>query len=135
MSQRFSQYLFLLINALILLTSQLLLKQGVKKSGAISLTNWMQFLEVIGKVLTTPLLLIGVCLGGVSTLLWIVVLSRFELSQAALLMTGTYYVLILLASALILGESVTAWRWLGAILMIIGMAFVFNSSPDAWIKK
>lgn len=124
MSQSLSQHLLLLVNALILLTSQLLLKQGLKQGGAITLTDGTQLLAIVLKVLTTPLLMLGICLGALSTLLWLVILSRFELSHAALLMTGTYYVLVLLASALFLGESVTVWRWLGALLMIIGMALV-----------
>lgn len=135
MSQSLSQHLLLLVNALILLTSQLLLKQGLKQGGAIALTDWTQLLAVVVKVLTTPLLLAGVCLGWLSTLLWLVVLSRLELSHATLLMNGTYYVLVLLASALILGERVTAWRWLGALLMIIGMALVSVANPDFSIKK
>jgi multidrug transporter EmrE-like cation transporter len=123
-SRSLLQHLLLLANALILLASQLLLKQGLKRSGALSLTNLADLQHLIKQVLTTPMLCGGISLGMTSTILWLVILSRFELSYAMPLLNGIYYILILLASAVILGEHVTAWRWAGVALMIAGIALI-----------
>src|SRR4030095_3433426 len=81
-SRSLPQHLLLLANAALLVASQLLLKTGLKKGGGISLTSLAPLGGLIHQILTTPALIGGVCLGGASTLLWILVLSRFELSYA-----------------------------------------------------
>lgn len=124
MTRSLPQHLLVLANASLLVASQLLLKTGLKQGGAISLTSFAHLRGFLHQILTTPALLGGICLGGASTLLWIVVLSRFELSYAMPLLNGVYYLLILLASVLVLGEMVTPVRWVGAALMVLGIALI-----------
>jgi uncharacterized membrane protein len=115
------------VAALFLLASQLLIKQGVRASGPLSVTNLSQFGEVVYRVLTTPMLLFGYALSGVSALIWLLVLSRFELSYAAPIFSAIYYVFLLLASAIVLREEVLPMRWIGAVIIVIGIGLVTQS--------
>src|SRR5688572_26943726 len=117
MSQSVGQYVLLLVTALLLLASQLLLKQGATSSGPLSLTSLAQLGSLIQQILTSPTLLLGYGLSGVTALMWLVVLSRLDLSYAVPLFTAIYYVLLLVTSALVLREAITPWRWGGALLI------------------
>jgi multidrug transporter EmrE-like cation transporter len=110
-----------------LVVSQLLLKQGVRTAGPLSITNVQQFLEVIWHILTTPWLLGGYSLSAVTALLWLLLLSRLELSYAVPLLSGIYYVLALIAGFLVFQEVVSLSRWLGVFLIIAGIFLVARS--------
>src|SRR5438132_7255751 len=115
------QYALLLFIAAGLLASQLLLKQGVSREGMLSLTSLAEFSHLIRHLLTTPSLLLGYGISGVTALLWLVILSRMELSYAAPMLTAIYSVLLLATSALVLHEAVTPLRWIGVLLVIVGI--------------
>jgi drug/metabolite transporter (DMT)-like permease len=67
--------------------------------------------------------LAGTLLSAAGALLWLVVLSRFELSYANL-MVSFMYALIVAASAVFFKEHITPLRWLGAGLIIVGVFLV-----------
>jgi multidrug transporter EmrE-like cation transporter len=115
------------IVALSLLGNQLLLKYGTRATGALSLSSPAEAVALIRQVLTTPALLAGYALSGLTALLWLVVVSRLDLSFAVPLLNGIFYVLLLLASATLLRETVTAARWAGALLILIGIALISTS--------
>jgi multidrug transporter EmrE-like cation transporter len=127
MTATFRQYALLLLVALILLGSQLLLRQGAKGGPPLSVASPADLLALIWRVLTTPLLLLGYALSAGSSLLWLIVLSRLELSYATPIMNGFFYLLLLLASTFILREQITAWRWLGTLFVLIGIALISRS--------
>ena len=127
MTTTLRQYGLLLLTALILLGSQLLLRQGAKGGGPLSITGPADLLALIWRVLTTPLLFLGYALSAGSSLLWLIVLSRLELSYATPIMNGFFYLLLLLASAFILRENITAWRWFGTLFVLLGIAMISRS--------
>jgi drug/metabolite transporter (DMT)-like permease len=124
MAKVFGQYSLLILTALGLTISQLLLKQGTKSSGALSLTSPAQLMSLIRHVLVSPLLLLGYALSGITALMWLVLLSRFELSYAGPVLTAFYYILLLLSSAIVLHEAVTPSRWLGVLLVVAGVVLI-----------
>jgi drug/metabolite transporter (DMT)-like permease len=128
MSKLFSQYSLLTLTALGLVISQLLLKQGTKTTGIISLTSPADLVKLIRQVLTSPLLLLGYGVSVFTSIMWLVVLSRFEVSYAGPIMNALYYVFLLLASALLLRESVSPVRWLGVLFVIAGVLFISRSN-------
>jgi multidrug transporter EmrE-like cation transporter len=116
------QFSLILLTALGALASQLLLKQGVKGSGELSLTSLSQLGALCWQIITTPALLLGYILAGVTAIIWLLVLSRMDLSHATPVLNGVYYILLMLASAFVLREDVTPWRIGGAILIVVGVA-------------
>jgi drug/metabolite transporter (DMT)-like permease len=65
-------------------------------------------------------------LAVVASLIWFVVLTRFELSYSNLMLSLTF-VLVLLASAVFFKEHISLLRWIGAALIVLGVFFVSQS--------
>ena len=123
----FSRYgvhvLLLVAVAAMTCASQLFLKAGVSRGGPIEL-SLAGIALLIRRIFTTPLILLGYALGGLTNLVWLTALSRFEISFAAPVMASLYFVFLLAASALVLGESVGSNRWIGTLLIVAGMFLV-----------
>ena len=123
----FSRYgphvLLIAVAAAMSCANQLLLKAGVSQGGPISVSV-EGLLVLIRRIFTTPLILFGYVLGGLTNLVWLTALSRFEISFAAPVMAGLSFVFLLVASALILGETVGPNRWIGTLLIVAGMFLV-----------
>lgn len=122
-----AQYGLLLTVALGLVCSQLLMKQGVGNRG-LKLASFSDFVFLIQTILTTPKLLAGYALSIVIGLLWLVALSRMDLSYATPVMNGMFYVLLLAASATFLREPVDGWRLSGIALIVAGISLVSRSA-------
>ena len=118
------RYALILVAAFGALVSQTLMKQGLNQGGPIMVANVAQFIALILRILTTPPLLIGYILSFLTGFIWLAILSRMNLSYAAPLMTATYFMLLLLTSALVLREVVTPAHWAGTLLIISGMFLI-----------
>ncbi|MDD3925040.1 MAG: EamA family transporter [bacterium] len=78
------------------------------------------------KILMMPHVWTGIGLYIVSTLIWLLVLSKVELSFAYPLISLSY-VAVLLVSWLILKEHVTMVRWAGVCIICLGVAVMSKS--------
>ncbi len=104
-------------------TGQILLKQGVSSSGAITGVSK----DLIGIILR-PLVLLGFACYGVSSLFWLVVLSRTELSYAYP-MIALGYVLVFFLSWWLFHDKVTWVRVGGLVLICMGVVLVAITKP------
>ncbi len=123
MTRLLSQYAQLFLVSLLMVAGQLLLKKGMTQAGPISLRP-SAVLPLLLLVLRTPVLLAGWLLGSVATLVWLVLLSKLDLSYASPTLTAIYVITMLVASRLVLGETVTVWRWAGALLVVAGILLI-----------
>lgn len=98
---------------------QILIKHGMTKFGAISGLDFVKALQA----LLVPPVATGVGLYVISTLIWLIVLSRAPLSYAYP-MIAVGYVLVVFLSWLVLGEKVTALRMAGVALIVVGVVLV-----------
>lgn len=105
---------------------QLSLKAGMNQVGAINAESLARPMEVFVRVFATPLVWFGLACYGVGAILWLVVLSRLDLSYAYLLLAAMY-VLIPLVSWLFLGERIPPMRWLGMVVVVLGVVIVARS--------
>jgi drug/metabolite transporter (DMT)-like permease len=111
----------LLMAVLLLSASQVLQKLGSARrlSGKRTPREWLLALlspELLGAIVA---LLAG-------TVLWLTVLYRMDVSRAfPFLSLGT--VGVVAASRLWLGEPVSARRWVGVVLIAVGIAFVAST--------
>ena len=118
-------FILLLIIASVLVASQSLLKLGISDR-PISLTSPRLLMELLRQILTTPKLLLGYGLSAVSAVLWLVALSRMNLSFAVPALTGIYQVVNLLVATFYLHERVTLSRGLGTMLIRAGVLLLSN---------
>jgi multidrug transporter EmrE-like cation transporter len=102
---------------------QLLLKQGVSADGPIGGIN-----RALLATIFRPLVLLGFACYGLSSLFWLVVLSRTELSFAYP-MIALGYVLVFFLSWWFFHDKVTWVRLVGLALICGGVVVVALSKP------
>jgi uncharacterized membrane protein len=109
-----------LVAVIFSVAGEIFFKEGLNRVGVLTLSNLG---PTLGRVLRTWPFYAGAASFAVSVSFWFAAISRVELSWAyPLLATG--YVLMLLFSALILGEQISPLRWIGAVVIVIGVILV-----------
>jgi drug/metabolite transporter (DMT)-like permease len=106
-------------------TGQLMLKHGmqlatarVAKSGG----------SLVISAATSPWILLGLAVFGISAVAWLAALSRVPLS-VAYPFNALGYLVILTASILVLHERANILTWLGSLLVVSGLVIVVLSRP------
>lgn len=118
----------LLVIGLIALTdicdtiSQLILKSSINSINS-DINSIKKALHLIAQLIRIPRIWLGFFLSGVSLLFWLFVLSKTDLNLAFSL-DSMRYIMIALASALILKEKVGTIRWLGIMCVVFGIVLV-----------
>lgn len=100
---------------------QIVLKIGMLKNGELTFA----FLPMI-KAFLNPYVLGGLVLYGLSLVIWLVVLSKENLSFVYPMVAFSYILTTILAK-FFLHEEVPALRWVGLTLIIFGIACVAKS--------
>ena len=122
-------YPLLLTGVLLNAAAQLLLKAGTNAIGRFEFAA-TNLVPVAGKVAFEPHILAGCCCYGVSLIVWIMGLSRVEVSVAyPLLSLG--YVINAIGAWYLFGESMTFARIAGIGLIVAGVALVARSAQGA----
>jgi drug/metabolite transporter (DMT)-like permease len=117
--------LFMILLIVIVNTvAQFTIKAGVKKIGTFDLIG--DFAGSMLRAFTSWIILIGFALYFSSALLWLIILSRKDLSWAYP-MVSLSYVIIVLASPVILNEHFSVQRLLGSLVICLGVYLVFRT--------
>ena len=110
-----------LLNAI----AQLALKASVKDTGAIELSAG-NALPVANQLMAEPWLWVGLFCYGISVIIWILALSRVDVSIAYPMLSVGYVVNAFAAYALF-GEALTPGRLLGIGIIILGVTVLARS--------
>lgn len=123
-----TKYLLLLIAALIGVCGQILLKMGVDQAAPHlpKINSLGNLLQTVFIFLKNPKILSAIILYGSGFFLWLLILTKFELSYVFPLL-AIVYVLLLIFSWLFLKENITALRVLGTLIIVIGIILVAKS--------
>lgn len=98
---------------------QLLLKAGMNRVGEFAF-SLHDLLPIALKVLSSPFILLGTLCYGLSLVVWLLVLSRSEVSYAyPLLSIG--YVITAIAAYYLFGDSLSPIRMVGIGLIVLGV--------------
>lgn len=118
--------LLLVLGCVILVaTGQLLLKYGMLRIGSIVL-NLEQLPMFLGKAFSSPFIICGFGLYLISSLVWLVIISREELSRVYPLM-ALVYIFVVFFSWLLFKEDVGLVRILGVLAIALGVFLVARS--------
>ena len=112
-----------LVAIMLLSAGQTSLKYGLNAIGGVSLSDGIAGLF---KLLETPWVVIGFVLYGLSSVLWLDVLSKLDFSLA-FPMVGLTYVFTLLIGRFFFGETVGWERTLGVVFILCGIFFLVRS--------
>lgn len=119
-------FFLILTGVLLNASAQLLLKAGVTAIGTFAFTT--ENIVPIGmKLMTQPPILAGLACYVVSVVVWILGLSRVDVS-VAYPMLSLGYVVNALAAWWLFGEAVTLERVIGIGIILIGVYFVARSA-------
>ena len=116
--------LLILISVILGAFGQIFLKKGMKNVGEIEIKDLLssKFFNLIRE----KFLFLGIALYGLAAIVWLVILSKAELSFAyPLISIG--YILVAVLSKIFLNESLTLVRFLGIILIFIGVFLILRS--------
>lgn len=113
-------YIILVISILLAVTGQLLMKRGMMLFGTFPAS---QLAYKVIPMFMNPWVFFGFVCFGLSSLFWLIVLSRLPLSLVYP-MVSVAYVLVALASMIFFRESVTLARWSGIAVIILGVYLI-----------
>lgn len=116
-------YIILGISILLAVVGQLLMKKGMFLFGTFPVS---QLLYKIIPMFLNPYVFFGLACFGISAIFWLVVLSRLELSLVYP-MVSVAYILVALASWFFFKENVTLVRWLGILVIVLGVFLISRS--------
>ncbi|MBI5229331.1 EamA family transporter [Candidatus Micrarchaeota archaeon] len=104
---------------------QITMKAGMNQVGAIELGKLVDISTLL-KVFLNPFVFSGVVCYGLSLLLWLVALSKLNVSFIYPLISISY-VLTSFFAVVFLKETVTLWRWTGTALIVIGCFLILKN--------
>jgi drug/metabolite transporter (DMT)-like permease len=76
-----------------------------------------------------PRVVLGLLIYGVGTLLWIVAVAKRDISYVYPI-SALNYVIVVMAGKWVLGESISTGRWLGVLVVMVGVAVLQTSKKD-----
>ena len=114
--------IYILISVVTSTVGQLLLKIGMNNMGSITLSS-NQFLSTSWKMATNPHVFIGLVIYLAGTIFWLAALSRVDLSYAYPF-ASLSYVVMLVASWMMFDEKITLGRFLGTVVIGIGVLLI-----------
>lgn len=124
---KFPDLAIVLFGVLLNAVAQLLLKAGASAVGPIA--GWDGLRTAAPALALHPGVLLGLLCYAVSVVVWIVALSRVDVSIAYPMLSVGYVVNALLAMWLF-GEDVSLQRWLGIGVILVGVTLVARSGPS-----
>jgi multidrug transporter EmrE-like cation transporter len=119
------EFALILVGVLLNAGAQLLLKSGARAVGRFDF-SWHNVIPVGWQLASQPQIIGGLACYVVSVVVWILALSRVEVSLAYPMLSIGYVVNALLAWWLF-GEAVTVERLAGIAIIIVGVAVVARS--------
>ncbi len=75
------------------------------------------------KIFLVPNVIIGLLFYAVSTVFWLIALSKIELS-VAYPMLSMGYILLMIISYFLLNESITVYKVVGTLLVVAGVTLI-----------
>ncbi len=105
---------------------QIFLKKGMNEVGAMDFSSLQSIVPQFIKAFMNISVLAGFFFYFLSSLFWMIVLSKVELSFAyPLLSVG--YVAVLLASWFFFNETISLVRWGGVVFILLGVSLIAQS--------
>jgi drug/metabolite transporter (DMT)-like permease len=122
-------FLAVFLNDVIDALAQVLMKKGIV-GGAMTSSGLHDFLSFLTQNAASPLVIIGILLYALNFFLWIIILTKIDLSLAVPL-GSTTYALIPLSAVIFLHERISVMGIAGIFCVIIGILILSKSKSAA----
>lgn len=104
---------------------QLLLKVGMSQLGALDL-SLVNIPALLMKIILSPYIMVGLAIYFGGVFFWLLALNRADLSYVYPF-ASLSYVLITIASWALLHENIPQMRWMGLVVICVGVVLVARS--------
>jgi len=94
--------------------------QTLLKIGGRSVQFDSGLLSILIGYISSPIIVLGFAMYALAAFLWIYCLSQFDLSYVTFV-SSVQYVLLILASILVFQEHISAMKWAGTAVIMIGV--------------
>jgi len=112
----------ILLGVLLNAGAQLMLKEGMTRIGHFSF-DWTNIVPIGLQVASSPYIIAGLSSYVISVIVWLLVLSRVDVSYAYP-MISIGYIVTAIAAYFLLNESFTAARVIGILIIIAGVYLI-----------
>ena len=117
--------LFLItIASSIIVTGQLFLKKGLKMVNGIDISGFHDFVFSALRLLQNTFFISGVIIAAIGAFFWLIVISKLDLTTVFPLSGAIFYILLFFISWFFLGESITFWKIIGTIVILLGVFLI-----------
>jgi multidrug transporter EmrE-like cation transporter len=124
MDRKVGAFILIFISVLMVDVGQLLLKKGLNTFGSLDFSQGVIIL--FWNVFTTPIIFFALCLLVLSSVTWLLALSKTELSFAyPIISIG--YVIVSILSWIFLAETISLLRWIG-LGVIVGGVYLLSKT-------
>jgi uncharacterized membrane protein len=106
--------------------SDVYFRKGMKVVGALEAFKTIVFIRYIVKAISNGYVFLGIVFASLTFFLWLIALSWSDVSWA-LPMSSVQYIFVTFIAIVMLKEKVNRERWIGILLIIIGIAFLMES--------
>ena len=106
-------------------TGQVMLKHGMQVASARAADSGG---SLVLRAVTSPWVLLGLVVFGVSAVAWLAALARVPLS-VAYPFNALGYIVILTASVVLLHERASVLTWVGSLMVVSGLLIVVLTKP------
>jgi len=113
--------LILLLSIAAGVIAQLVLKKGTFELSNFSISSLIPFIK---SILTNYYLIFWVLFGGISAFLWLLAVSKIDLSVAFPIAQAGGIILVVVLSYLFFAEAIMLYQWLGILLIIVGIFLI-----------
>ena len=110
---------FISIIAFGTITAQIILKKGLLLLGGVQFSSGV--MVEIFRIIHSPYVMGAFVLQGTIALFWVYVLSRIQLVYLFTMSGAFFYILLALASWIVLGERLSLIQWLGVFMISFGV--------------
>ncbi len=108
--------LLCLLNTALMVTGQILFKVGSQGKELSSIVDMI-------KLMFSPIVLFALCLYAGTTMLWLYILSKVDISFAYPIQALAFPV-VMIVSAFIFHEQIPTMRWIGVAVIFVGVLLV-----------
>ena len=103
-------------------TGQVLWKMGLHNKKEI-FSQGIFKLSLYRSIISSPYIIIGVVIYAGATILWLYLLSRYDLSKVYPILSIAF-IIVLFAARFLLQEKVSLTQWLGTIIIVSGIYLI-----------
>ena len=117
-------WFLVILSSLLAVCANLLLRAGVNKVDGVSRTTYSTLLHTSIQLAREPQFVIGLVLYGLTTMLWIKILSTEPLSIAYPAMVSISFALVTLGAVFFFQETLTINKIAGIIIVFSGLLII-----------